>query len=274
MRGYAKWGDGAATALMGSVLSGREKWCVLHGDCREVMAAIPDGAVAHGISDPPYEAEAHTLQRRVKDAVGRAVETPLDFEPLTEAERCAMGSGLSRVVARWSLVFCQVEAVHRWRQSMEDGGRHRYVRTCLFVKEDPQPQLTGDRPGMGWESIVVTHGKGRTRWNAGGRCGVFRSLAGKSVDRRDGRGVHMAQKPTELMLELVRCFTDPGEVVLDITAGSGTTGVAAIRLGRRAILVEREERHARTAAERLAAEESGISLAAARSGQMALLGGE
>lgn len=49
------------------VLEGRERWCVVHGDNADVLPALADKCVASVITDPPYEAEAHTLQRRVKN---------------------------------------------------------------------------------------------------------------------------------------------------------------------------------------------------------------
>jgi len=51
---------------------------------------------------------------------------------------------------------------------------------------------------------------------------------------------------------LVRWFTDPGELILDPFAGSGTTGVAAIRLGRRFLGWERDPRYHAVASKRLA----------------------
>lgn len=63
--------------------------------------------------------------------------------------------------------------------------------------------------------------------------------------------VHPTQKPLVLMGALVEQFTDPGELILDPTAGSGTTGVAAKRLNRRCILIERDEAHCESAARRL-----------------------
>lgn len=49
---------------------------------------------------------------------------------------------------------------------------------------------------------------------------------------------------------LIDQFTDPGDVILDPTAGGGTTGVAAMLLNRRAILVERDEAHCEASATR------------------------
>jgi site-specific DNA-methyltransferase (adenine-specific) len=85
---------------------------------------------------------------------------------------------------------------------------------------------------------------------------------------------HPTTKPIALMLELVSLFTDPGEVILDPFAGSGTTLVAALRLGRRAIGVEKDHRYAEIARERCRAEEQGLSLRDARAGQIPMFGAD
>jgi DNA modification methylase len=51
---------------------------------------------------------------------------------------------------------------------------------------------------------------------------------------------HPTQKPVALYSYLIQTYTNPGETVLDICAGSGTTGVAAIQTGRNAILIEKD----------------------------------
>lgn len=60
------------------------------------------------------------------------------------------------------------------------------------------------------------------------------------------------------MRELVRLFSNEDEVIADWHAGSGTTGVAAIVEGRRAILVERDPRHAQTCRDRCIEAETGV----------------
>ena len=65
---------------------------------------------------------------------------------------------------------------------------------------------------------------------------------------------HPTQKPVELYEYLIRTYTNPGETVLDIAAGSGTTGVAARNTGRRAILIEQEPEYCDLIRRRLARE--------------------
>lgn len=215
---------------------------MLHlGDCVEGMSALPDKSIDHVITDPPYEAEAHTMGRRVKRGGGVKAE-PIEYPPITDDVRRRVAEQLARLTRRWCLVFCQVEGAPKWAHALSSSGL-RYVRTMVWVKTNPQPQLTGDRPGMGYESIVVCHPPGRSRWNAGGRVGVY------SYAKPTEQTVRQGQKPLSLMEALVRDFTDPGETILDPFAGSGTTLVAARRLGRDAIGWEMDpDTHARALA--------------------------
>lgn len=56
----------------------------------------------------------------------------------------------------------------------------------------------------------------------------------------EGSTVHPTQKPVALMDYLIRTYTNEGDLVLDNTMGSGTTGVAAVKSGRRFIGIERD----------------------------------
>lgn len=69
----------------------------------------------------------------------------------------------------------------------------------------------------------------------------------------EGQRQHPTQKPVRLM---TWCIREAGEVttILDPFAGSGTTGRAAKDLGRKATLIEREERYCEIAARRMAQE--------------------
>lgn len=251
---------------MAAVLSGERQWCVIEADCLHVLPWLPDKSVGHVLQDPPYEAEAHTkfrTTRAVKE--GRMSDAAIDFAPITTDLRAEVSAEGVRIGRGWLLAFCQVEAVGAWRSVLEAAGA-TWGRGQVWVKPDSSPQFTGDRPAQGFECIATAWcGEGRMSWNGGGRRGVYQHC----INSGDGND-HPTQKPDKLMLDLVRLFTDPGEVILDCFAGSGTTGVAALRLGRRAILIERDPKYAAIARQRMEAEERGQSLKEYRAGQRTL----
>lgn len=63
--------------------------------------------------------------------------------------------------------------------------------------------------------------------------------------------VHCCQKPDRMIQDMITTSTRPGELVLDPFAGSGTTGVAAMLTGRRAVLIEQDEKYCEIIANRL-----------------------
>jgi DNA modification methylase len=62
---------------------------------------------------------------------------------------------------------------------------------------------------------------------------------------------HNTQKPDDLMDWLVLTYSNPGDVVLDFTMGSGSTGAACIRHDRKFIGIEKDEEIFKVAADRL-----------------------
>ena len=119
-------------------------------------------------------------------------------------------------------------------------------RVGVWVKTNPTPQVTGDRPAQGWEAIAYLHrAKGRSVWNGGGKHGNYVL----PIAAPEG---HPTAKPLPMLRDMVRRFTDPGDVILDPFAGSGTTLRAAVDEGRRAVGVELEERYCELIAGRLA----------------------
>lgn len=82
----------------------------------------------------------------------------------------------------------------------------------------------------------------------------------RSVQKINGHpkseSVHPTQKPVALFEYLIRTYTNPGELVLDNTAGSGTTAVAAIQSGRSWICIERDPEYFAKACARVAEAEA------------------
>jgi DNA modification methylase len=230
--------------------------CVIyHGDCREILPSI--GPVDHVITDPPYSEHVHSKSRagaRVLDKDGFASsyfrDAEFGFDSLTPALRVFASRQIARLVLRWALVFSDVESSRIWWRSLERAGLD-YVRTGEWRKLNGSPQFTGDRPGVAFEAISICHPPGRKRWNGGGKAGAWEHAVVKNRGGKDPR-LHTTQKPEPLMVDLVKDFTDPCELILDPFMGSGTTLVACKRLGRKAIGIELEEKYCEIAAKRLA----------------------
>jgi DNA modification methylase len=120
-----------------------------------------------------------------------------------------------------------------------------WVRAGFWRRPDGAPQFTGDRPATPGDAVAIMHAEGKKRWNGGGHHAYWEH----GVERVARE--HPTQKPESLMREIVTQFTDAGDLILDPFGGSGTTAVAAKRLGRRCIFVEREEKYCEIAAKRL-----------------------
>lgn len=248
-----------------------------HGRWQDVVELV-DVEIAHCIADAPYDDHTHARGGRIKRKDGGVSLDALSFEALQPGEVEELSGFAAEFVKRWTLIFTADRKIEHWSSALEDAGAE-FARVACWVKPDGSPQFSGDRPGHAWEPIVVAHSSSQAmRWNGRGHKGVFRTDAHELIrdgwapcgecgtlrcfpavyehNRNEVKGasLHPTQKPLALMQELVALFTDEGEAVLDPYAGSGTTGLAARNLGRRAILIEKDEAHCAIAVKRLAQE--------------------
>lgn len=222
-----------------------------HGDCREVLSSLPDRAVDCVITDPPYSDRTHKNAHKNarsnsgKASKGNRILTGVNAFASIDLE--SLGAAMAecgRVTRRWVVATMDYHHIFTYEDNPPPG--LRLLRIGVWTKSNPMPQISGDRPGQGWEAIAFLHRTDlRPSWNGSGRPGVWH---GPTVPDGD----HPTAKPLSMVADWVRLFSDEGETILDPFAGSGTTLRAAKDEGRRAIGVELDERYCEVIAKRLA----------------------
>jgi len=196
------------------VLAGTRQWCVVCGDCRDVLPTIPDGVVDAVVTDPPYN-------------VGKDYGTWNDSLPESEYE-AAMSD-----VARASLRIAPSQFWVAPRYKMQ-----------FWLSVLPEAHLVVIRRGAagpfraGWsDQFEVALAIGQPNWVLPDLWTDIR-LKGEGYFFREETYGHPGYTPQPIMQRAIGLFSRSGGLILDPFCGSGTTGVAAVQLGRRFIGIE------------------------------------
>lgn len=204
-------------------------------DCMDVLPTL--GTVDAVVTDPPYSAHTHAMARTSK---GRGHVTKLvPFKALSGEQFDEVVNECIGVSNGWVIMTCD------YRNAARFYDHKRFVRLGAWVKPNPMPQISADRPGQGFETILCLHsGKTKKVWNRGGGAGVWIVPVQCCAEVP-------TQKPLKLVSSLISDFTQTRETVLDPFMGSGTTGIAAIQLNRQFIGIEREPKYFEIAVRRI-----------------------
>jgi site-specific DNA-methyltransferase (adenine-specific) len=214
------------------------------GDCMEVMYDLKDSSIDCVITDPPYSERTHKNAK--KNGSKGYGEKLVHFASFTEENLYSVYAELGRITKGW--VVSNMDYAHAF--SFEENPPTGLVqkRIGVWVKNNPMPQISGDRPAQGWEAISYLHKEGiKSSWNAGGLPGNYVSNLAKPTG-------HPTPKPLAMVTSWVERFTKTGEIVLDPFAGGGTSLMAARNLGRKSIGVEIDEKYCELIANRLSQE--------------------
>jgi len=219
------------------------------GDCFEIMATMPDKSVDHIITDPPYSDRVHKGARGGNEAKKTLHQNNslIAFKCFTEDDFINFCTEGLRITKRWMILTC--DSLHA-AQAEKEG--LPVIRVGAWIKPNSAPQFTGDRPGVGWETVLILHPEGKKKWNDGGHHAVW--------IYNIVHGQHPTKKPPALIKKWIEQFTDLGETIFDPFMGEGTVGECALQMGRNFKGVEIEPGWYELAKQQIEAQESQLVL--------------
>lgn len=262
-----------ATAAWNHLSSKEGRYALLNGDCKDLLKAIPDNSIALALTSPPYcmgkEYEAGStiedfiaahdellpeIMRVVKPGgsicwqigyhVGNGHVTPLDYL-VFDAMRKLKNPPILRNRIAWTFG-------HGLHCERRFSGRHETI--LWFTKgSDYSFDLDAVRVAQLYPGKISNKGpsKGKPSGNPLGKnpsdVWDIPNVKAHHPEKLD----HPCQFPTALVTRLVKALTVANDIVLDPYAGVATTGVAALRAGRRFIGSELDEGYARIGSDRL-----------------------
>lgn len=237
---------------------------LLFGDCLTKLKEIPTGSVDMVLADPPYGTT------RCK------WDSPIPLVPLwEELHRVTKISGAI-------LLFCG----EPFGSALRLSNPKEYKYDWVWQKTSPTGFLNARRqPMRDVENIAVFYRSaalylpqktgGHTRKVSSAQSkrncrqtevyGIYGAVSYDSTERyptqvlrfksdKQKEAFHPTQKPVALLEYLIKTYTLPGQTVLDFCMGSGSTGVAARRTGRRFIGIELSAEYYAVATRRITGE--------------------
>ncbi|HMQ30323.1 MAG TPA: site-specific DNA-methyltransferase [Chloroflexaceae bacterium] len=244
---------------------------IYHGDCREVLAALPERSVDLIFADPPYNLQLRQELRRPNMSVVDAVDDAWDqfedfaaYDRFTRAWLAACRRVLKDTGSLWTIG--SYHNIHRVGAALQDLGFWT-LNEVVWVKENPMPNFRGVRLTNAHETLIWAR-KSRDQKKYTFNYHALKNLndgkqmrsdwhlplcTGAERLRLNGEKLHSTQKPEALLYRVILASSNPGDVVLDPFFGTGTTGAVARRLGRRFVGVEREAAYVEAARARIAA---------------------
>jgi DNA modification methylase len=184
---------------------------IYHGDCREILPYLPKVDLV--LTDPPYGIGFAAQPTKWQRAKGKAPETWDDsaFDGIADI------LGMGTVQIAWGGNYYSLPPSRGW--------------LCWYKPDAP--------PSMGSFELAWTNQDRNSRL-------ITCSISATNAERVS----HPTQKPLAVLLWTLNQFAEC-QTILDPFMGSGTTLVAAKRLGRKAIGIEIEERYCDVAIDRL-----------------------
>src|SRR2546421_2880234 len=245
---------------------------IVVGDCVAEMTRLAPATVDLVFADPPYNLQLQGDLKRPDDSKVDAVDDDWDkfssfsaYDDFTRAWLIAARRVMKPSATIW--VIGSYHNIFRVGAILQDLG-FWVLNDVMWRKTNPMPNFRGRRFTNAHETLIWAArepgAKGYTfnyeALKAGNEDVQVRSdwtiplcTGEERLQGRDGKKIHPTQKPEALLARVILASSRPGDLVLDPFSGTGTTGAAAKRLGRRFIGIERDPAYAAAAEARISA---------------------
>lgn len=219
------------------------------------MKDISEGSVDMVLTDPPYGTTQNKWDAVIPlEAMWKCVDRviqPTSPVVMTASQPFTSLLGASNLKhLRYSWVWEKSAATGHLNAKKMPMKNHEDV--LVFYRKQP----TYNPQGLTDYNKITRRGNNGGCYGASGtsnlqeKTGYPRTI---QFVKSEGKTVHSTQKPVALMEYLIKTYTNPGDTVLDFTAGSFTTGVACINTGRKFIGIELDEKYFQIGLDRMKA---------------------
>lgn len=216
-------------------MAAKKTYKLLQGDSHELLKQVPDHCVDFILTDPPYNLAQHStgnipLPGRTAMNNDLAPWDLIEFKPedwVDEFIRILKPNGNL-------FIFTSYNKIGQWYELLD----HKFDATNFMVwhKTNPAPKIFKAGFLNSCELIYTCWNKGHT-WNFISQAEMH-NFVESSICMRPERlqnPKHPTQKPVAILKKLITIASNEGDVVLDPFMGVGSTGVAALDLGRKFI---------------------------------------
>jgi site-specific DNA-methyltransferase (adenine-specific) len=238
------------------------------GDCLDLLKNIPDGSIDLILTDPPYGTTACKWDVIIPfdpmwDELNRVIKPNgaivlFGSEPFSSLLRC---SNLKDYKYDW--IWEKDKGANFPLAKKQPLKKHEII--SVFYSNQPFYDYKGDKlekPVTRVRSLAnggaVDFKGGDYNFKNGERSRItFTHKTKKSIlyyprdSQYPNKSYHPTQKPVALLEYLIKTYTNISDKVLDFTMGSGSTGVAAVNLGRDFIGIERDDKYFAIAEKRI-----------------------
>jgi len=243
---------------------------VIHqGDCVQVMDSLPEKSVDLVFADPPYNLQLGGELHRPDNSRVNGVEDAWDrfdsFAAYDEFTRAWLGAARRLLKDDGTLwVIGSYHNIFRVGAALQDMG-FWVLNDVVWRKSNPMPNFRGTRFTNAHETLIWCSKSPDAKYkfnyeamkalNDGTQMRSDWTLplctGAERLKNADGQKLHPTQKPESLLYRVLMASTRPGDVVLDPFFGTGTTGAAAKRLGRKYVGIEQEKEYIDAAKRRI-----------------------
>lgn len=246
---------------------------IMVGDCLELLKQIPDDSVDLVFADPPYNMSKkkgldwkfskHITMQETWDIFSKDEFFEFNLKWLSECFRVLKHGG-----SLW--VSGSFHNIYQLGFIIQNIADVRINNSVVWFKPNAQPNITCRMFTESTEHLIWASKNGNNeKWKFNyedTKNDISDDLNPKGKQTRNVwsipltppseklAGIHPTQKPIELLKRIILSCTDKGDLVLDPFAGSGTTNIVALRLGRNSIGIEKETKYAELIKRRLSKE--------------------